>query len=49
MIHIMVDNMTPTIDLIIANGCEIVQPVGANLPAITATQYTRPLSALTYN
>lgn len=36
MVHIMVDNMTATIDLIIAHGCDIVQPVGADLPAITA-------------
>jgi predicted enzyme related to lactoylglutathione lyase len=36
MVYIMVDNMTATIDLIVANGGEIVQPVGADLPSITA-------------
>jgi predicted enzyme related to lactoylglutathione lyase len=36
MVHIMVDNMTATLELITANGCEIVQPVGADLPEITA-------------
>jgi predicted enzyme related to lactoylglutathione lyase len=36
MIHIMVDNMTATLEAIVANGCEIVQPVGADLPSITA-------------
>jgi hypothetical protein len=36
MVHIMVDSITATIDLIIANGCDIVQPVGAELPEITA-------------
>jgi hypothetical protein len=36
MIHIMVDSMTATLDAIVANGCEIVQPVGADAPEITA-------------
>jgi predicted enzyme related to lactoylglutathione lyase len=36
MIHIMVDDMTTTLDAIVANGCEIVQPVGADAPEITA-------------
>ena len=36
MVHIMVDNMIATLDLITANGCEIVRPVGADLPSITA-------------
>jgi predicted enzyme related to lactoylglutathione lyase len=36
MIHIMVDNMGATLDAVVANGCEIVQPVGADAPEITA-------------
>ena len=36
MVYIMVDSITATIDLIIANGCDIVQPVGADHPEITA-------------
>jgi predicted enzyme related to lactoylglutathione lyase len=36
-IHIMVDDMEATIALIVANGCEIVRPVGADAPEITAT------------
>jgi uncharacterized protein len=36
LIYIMVDDMTATIDAVIANGCEIVQPVGADAPEITA-------------
>jgi uncharacterized protein len=36
MIHIMVDDMAATLEAIVANGCEIVQPVGGDLPSITA-------------
>jgi predicted enzyme related to lactoylglutathione lyase len=36
LIYIMVDDMTATIDAIQASGCEIVQPVGADAPEITA-------------
>ncbi len=36
MIHIMVDDMSATIAAVIANGCEITQPVGADAPEITA-------------
>ncbi|HZS48982.1 MAG TPA: VOC family protein [Blastocatellia bacterium] len=36
MVHIMVLNIEATMDLITANGGKIVQPVGADLPAITA-------------
>ena len=36
MVYIMVDSITATIDLIVANGCDIVQPVGADHPEITA-------------
>ena len=36
MVHIMVDNMDASLDLVVANGGEIVQPVGADAPEITA-------------
>lgn len=36
MAYIMVDDMTATIAAVTANGCEIVQPVGADAPEITA-------------
>lgn len=36
MVHIMVDNMDETIKAVVAHGGEIVQPVGADLPEITA-------------
>jgi predicted enzyme related to lactoylglutathione lyase len=36
MVHVMVDNMDATLDLVVANGGEIVQPVGADAPEITA-------------
>jgi predicted enzyme related to lactoylglutathione lyase len=36
LVSIMVDNMAATLEAIVANGGEIVQPVGADLPAITA-------------
>ena len=36
MVHLMVDDMVKTIDAVVANGCEIVQPVGADAPEITA-------------
>ncbi len=36
LIYIMVDSMTATLEKIVANGCEIVQPVGADAPEITA-------------
>lgn len=32
----MVDSVAVTIEAIIANGCEIVQPIGADAPEITA-------------
>jgi predicted enzyme related to lactoylglutathione lyase len=34
--YIMVDSMTATIDAVVAHGGEIVQPVGADAPEITA-------------
>jgi predicted enzyme related to lactoylglutathione lyase len=36
LLYIMVDSATETIDKIVANGCEIVQPIGADAPEITA-------------
>ncbi len=36
LIYIMVDDMTAMIDAVQANGGEIVQPVGADAPEITA-------------
>ena len=36
LLYVMVDSVATTIDTIIANGGEIVQPIGADAPAITA-------------
>lgn len=36
LVHLMVDDMDATIGAVVANGCEIVQPVGADAPEITA-------------
>jgi predicted enzyme related to lactoylglutathione lyase len=36
LIYIMVDSVAATIDAVIANGGEIVQPIGADAPEITA-------------
>jgi predicted enzyme related to lactoylglutathione lyase len=36
LFYIMVDSVASTLDAIIANGCEIVQPIGADAPEITA-------------
>jgi predicted enzyme related to lactoylglutathione lyase len=36
LIFIMVENVAATIDAVIANGGKLVQPVGADLPEITA-------------
>ena len=36
MVYIMVDSVAATVDAIVANGGEIVQPVGADAPEITA-------------
>ena len=36
MIHIMVDSVADTIEKIIANGGQLVRPMGANVPEITA-------------
>ena len=36
MIHIMVDSVAATVDALVAAGGEIVQPIGADAPEITA-------------
>lgn len=36
LIYIMVDSVAATIEAIVAHGCEIVQPIGADAPEITA-------------
>ena len=36
LVYIMVDSVAATIDAIVANGCEIVQPVGGDPGEITA-------------
>lgn len=36
MVYVMVDSVAATIDAIVANGGEIVQPIGGDAPEITA-------------
>jgi|SRR5262245_19009826 len=36
MVHVMVDSVAATLDAILANGGEVVQPIGADAPEITA-------------
>jgi predicted enzyme related to lactoylglutathione lyase len=36
LIHIMVDSVAATLDAIVTSGGEIVQPIGADAPEITA-------------
>ncbi|HXO39973.1 MAG TPA: VOC family protein [Thermoanaerobaculia bacterium] len=36
LVYIMVDSVAATVDLVIANGGEIVQPIGVDAPEITA-------------
>jgi predicted enzyme related to lactoylglutathione lyase len=36
MVYIMVDSVAATIDAVIAAGGDIVQPIGADAPEITA-------------
>ncbi len=36
LVYVMVDSVAATLDLVVANGGEIVQPVGADAPEITA-------------
>ena len=36
LIYIMVDSASATVDAVIANGGELVQPIGADAPEVTA-------------
>ncbi len=36
MVYVMVDSVAATLDLIVADGGEIVQPIGVDAPEITA-------------
>jgi uncharacterized protein len=36
LFYIMVDSVAATVDAVVAQGCEIVQPIGADAPEITA-------------
>ena len=36
LVYIMVDSVAATVDAIVAEGCEIVQPLGVDAPEITA-------------
>jgi hypothetical protein len=36
LIYIMVDSVAATVDAIVANGGELVQPIGVDAPEITA-------------
>jgi uncharacterized protein len=36
MVYIMVDSVAATVDAVVKNGGEIVQPIGADAPEITA-------------
>ena len=36
LVYIMVDSVAATLEAIVAQGCEIVQPIGADAPEITA-------------
>ena len=36
LVYIMVDSVAATVDAIIAQGCEIVQSIGADAPEVTA-------------
>jgi uncharacterized protein len=36
LVYVMVDSVAATLDTIVANGGEVVQPIGADAPEITA-------------
>ena len=36
LVYVMVDSVAATLDLIVANGGEVVQPIGVDAPEITA-------------
>ena len=42
LVYIMVDSVAPTLEEVVANGGEIVQPIGADAPEITARFRIRP-------
>ena len=41
IVYVMVDNVAATIDAVLAHGGELVQPVGADVPEITAFSRSR--------
>ena len=43
LVYVMVDSVAATLDVILANGGEIMQPIGADAPEITA-RFTDPAS-----
>lgn len=45
LVYVMVDDVSATAESVVANGGEIVQPVGADAPAITA-RFTDPAGNL---
>jgi predicted enzyme related to lactoylglutathione lyase len=36
LLYVMVDSVAATVDVVVAQGCEIVQPIGGDAPEITA-------------
>jgi predicted enzyme related to lactoylglutathione lyase len=36
LLYVMVDSVAATVDAVVAQGCEIVQPIGADAPEVTA-------------
>ena len=36
LVYVMVDSVSATMELVVANGGEIVQPIGGDAPEITA-------------
>jgi predicted enzyme related to lactoylglutathione lyase len=36
LVYIMVDSVVATVDAVVANGGEVVQPIGADAPEVTA-------------
>ncbi len=36
LVYVMVDSVAATVDAVVANGGEIVQPIGADAPEVTA-------------
>lgn len=42
MIYIWVDSVAATVDAVVANGCEIVQPIGADAPPEITARFRDP-------